>query len=1149
MRKIDGIYLQLKTTLAKPENKRRLTLGTVVLVIFAVIVSLVINFFPYKNAQALDVANGDGLIMYGISANTTPQWRTYNGSTNTFGAQTTTVAGGTGTNFQVRTSPTKQEAIAAYTNSSGVLQVMCYNGTSWTNEWSVTAGGAGAKRPFDIAYETNTGDVMVLYSRNAAATNAVDYRTKAGSLGCGTANWAAAASMPTGTSLTTGTVHWVKMDFDGRSTSNLIAAIWADSNADLGGAIWDGTAWVNLKLMETSLEVVTAAQDVDDFELQYESLSGDLMVIWANSLGAAATNGVRYMTCTGGTSTCTYSAVITPATWANDATNLDLSANPNSDEMVFASLGNAGSDLQVGYWSGSAWTNTNDIDAISGTPLAGTKLVSASWLISGATTRSIVTYNDASGAAINWYVGNAGTFTLQTDFATTPALGSPNKWLDLQKDPFNKDRLIFTVSDLNNDVFAKRLIMTATPAFTWTNADGATALQATLPAAIAAPFQFRYWRFIPATTTLSTGSDPAAATIAPGAAATDVDLFTLQTSAGTEAITSVTVNLSTNNGIGTLAITDNANTVLGSTTSPVTGSNTITVSGMSATTTLTTFKVRVTPLAPSAMPVPPGALYAITAPVTSWAGPNTHAGSDTNPNALTIDNLSPNGATLTSGSAGNAQVTLNWTTSSSTDFSRSAVLRWTGASAGSEVPAEGTDYSNENTIGTATVVCIRTTDAASTAVSGTDGAGTGGCSATALTNGQAYTYKVFQKDSNGNYDVGVSIGTFTPIANTAPNSPASLAQKKTTDVAITVNTWTNETSVKFTATASDTDNPDTLYLCIEKDQTGTAFSGTEDSCGSGVAYSGTPVTVINTISGQTDATLYHWQARIKDAANAYSGWVSFGGNTDPNDMDYGIDTTAPTGGTVTDSANTGLLTQLDATLSGFNANVSGLNKYEYAIGTTSGGIDIKTWTNNGTSTTITATGLNLQTSVTYYFTARATDNATNLGTAVNSTGQMVLPTLSFTLGGTSVNFNNLNAGNSYTDTKNHTLAVTTNAANGYTILGYTIQVLTSLQYPSKNIANYAGTWAVPTIWSGYGFGYTSSDNLVQGSDRFGSGTKYAGFTQTLPGDIAADHTAAINGSTGEANDSWTITYKVATTTSQEASTYQTTAIYIVVPNF
>ncbi|MBU1178875.1 hypothetical protein KKB69_00845, partial [Patescibacteria group bacterium] len=64
------------------------------------------------------------------------------------------------------------------------------------------------------------------------------------------------------------------------------------------------------------------------------------------------------------------------------------------------------------------------------------------------------------------------------------------------------------------------------------------------------------------------------------------------------------------------------------------------------------------------------------------------------------------------------------------------------------------------------VACVRTADTTSTAVSGTDGAGTGGCSAVALTNGQAYSYKVFQKDSNGNYDAGVTFtgSPFTPAA-------------------------------------------------------------------------------------------------------------------------------------------------------------------------------------------------------------------------------------------------------------------------------------------------------------------------------------------------------------------------------------------------
>lgn len=289
-------------------------------------------------------------------------------------------------------------------------------------------------------------------------------------------------------------------------------------------------------------------------------------------------------------------------------------------------------------------------------------------------------------------------------------------------------------------------------------------------------------------TTITTGTDPAAATIAPGAAATDVNLFTLQTSSGTETVSSVTVNLSTNSGTGLLTITDNAGAVLGSTASPAMGSNTISVSGMTATTTLTNFKVRVTPLTHALMPVPPGALYAITAPVTAWGGTNAHLGSDTNTNALTIDNLSPASATLVSGSLGSLQNTLNWKSSVSADFAStggSVIYRWAAASAGSEVPVEGSTPTLGSTNGTATVACV-VSSATSTALSKIDGLGgsTGECTTTALSAGTTYTYKVFQKDSSGNYDTGVSIGSFAPYG-TVSASVSTVVATPTVQVADT----------------------------------------------------------------------------------------------------------------------------------------------------------------------------------------------------------------------------------------------------------------------------------------------------------------------------------------------------------------------------
>ena len=187
---------------------------------------------------------------------------------------------------------------------------------------------------------------------------------------------------------------------------------------------------------------------------------------------------------------------------SNDATSLDISANPNNDEIIFASIGDGGSDLQAAHWSGSAWTGTNDLDATALTPVASTSFVATGWLINDSTTRGIVVFANSSTQAqrIHGFAWNGSSFVRQgTDstpwFTPTPLFGTP-RWYDIQTDPKDKSRLMFLVSDANNDLFAKRLEMSSTGTFTWTNptyTDG-TSIEADLVQATTCPYYFSYWR-------------------------------------------------------------------------------------------------------------------------------------------------------------------------------------------------------------------------------------------------------------------------------------------------------------------------------------------------------------------------------------------------------------------------------------------------------------------------------------------------------------------------------------------------------------------------------------------------------------------------------------------------------------------------------
>lgn len=360
-------------------------------------------------------------------------------------------------------------------------------------------------------------------------------------------------------------------------------------------------------------------------------------------------------------------------------------------------------------------------------------------------------------------------------------------------------------------------------------------------------------------------------------------------------------------------------------------------------------------------------------------------------------------------------------------------------------------------------------------------------------------------------------------------------------------TWTNETSVVLESTVSDPDNPDTISLCAEVQPIATPFTNTDTNCGTGVSYSGTGVTASVTITGLASGTEYHWQVRSRDAGTLYSSYMSYGGNSEST-VDIGVDTVAPTTTTIYDGTtedvdttyNSGSLTSLSANWDVFAETVSGIARYEYQIGTTLGGANVRTATNIDSNLTVNATGLTLQTGQVYYFRVTAYDLAGNSTTA-DSNGQYVAPMLTLNLSDSSLQFGSLRALNSYTANDSLTATVTTNAVNGYQLWQYTSGLLTS---GVTTLPMYGGTWTTPTTWTGAGFGYTSSDTSVSGSNRFGGATLYAGIAVGGPGHVVADSSAASpNG------DAHTLSYRISTTSTQAAGLYAGSLMFTALASF
>ncbi|MBI5632123.1 MAG: Ig-like domain-containing protein [Nitrospirae bacterium] len=277
------------------------------------------------------------------------------------------------------------------------------------------------------------------------------------------------------------------------------------------------------------------------------------------------------------------------------------------------------------------------------------------------------------------------------------------------------------------------------------------------------------------TTAIGNGTDPSNATIAPSGSVTPLDAFTLQTSSGTDTVTGLTVLLAagTSSGLSRVGIWSGSNctgTEYGFVANPLSDTVAITLgTNITANTTLTPYYGCVTPKTHANMPVPPGTAYAVTGTVTSITSTNAKTYSDTSSATVTIDNLSPANTTGFSGTPGNTQVVLNWTNPVS-DFSQVVILRKTG-SAVTDTPSEGAAYTAGNTIGTSTVRYVGSVQPF------TD---------TGLTNGTAYYYKIFAKDSNGNYSSGgIEAGPYTPSVACTPSALSVTITTPTTGFAAT----------------------------------------------------------------------------------------------------------------------------------------------------------------------------------------------------------------------------------------------------------------------------------------------------------------------------------------------------------------------------
>ncbi|MEK7153509.1 MAG: hypothetical protein AAB834_06170 [Patescibacteria group bacterium] len=201
-----------------------------------------------------------GPIMMAYSkTTTTPFYRIWDGTS--WGAEGSAQNVTGNINYVVlKSARSRNEAVLGVQTSTGAIFVQVWNGTSWSNMTQVGTGPT-TMRSFDIAYEKNSDRALITYSSGADFA----YRTWNGT----TLSSATTVTTPP----TTGSLNWLELRQNPLSSSNEIAMIMLDANADVYGMRWTGSAWSTMGTAAV-WDATAATASKKTIDVEYEQAGG-----------------------------------------------------------------------------------------------------------------------------------------------------------------------------------------------------------------------------------------------------------------------------------------------------------------------------------------------------------------------------------------------------------------------------------------------------------------------------------------------------------------------------------------------------------------------------------------------------------------------------------------------------------------------------------------------------------------------------------------------------------------------------------------------------------------------------------------------------------------------------------------------------------
>lgn len=322
----------------------------------------------------------EALIAYAEGVVQTPRYRLWTGSA--WGTEKSAENVGERIYWlKTEAGTTRNEYVMASEGLSGTVKAQVYNGTTalWGNLTTLSIPVAANRRAVDVAYETTSGDALVVACYGTDATYTVWNGT----------SWTATSTINLGF---TQNCEWIELASDPTSDEIIVSARANTTNTPYAfeAQVWSGSAWGN-----ATTQGLMEAADAENIgmDIEYEESGGDAVLVTSNGTNA----NFHYRSWNGATWTGT-SSVVT----ADDLETPKIKRDLGSDNMVMCFVAN-NNGIYYSTWNGTSFVAPTLLSADSNSKDGGHSFDCEYETTAGRDAYMFFAYTDATADYYRYY--------------------------------------------------------------------------------------------------------------------------------------------------------------------------------------------------------------------------------------------------------------------------------------------------------------------------------------------------------------------------------------------------------------------------------------------------------------------------------------------------------------------------------------------------------------------------------------------------------------------------------------------------------------------------------------------------------------------------------------------------------------------------